>query len=50
MLLCTTDRNADRESQIIDMLRQHRVDGIIVGSYTSNISAYSKAGIPVVAF
>lgn len=50
MLLCTTDRNQDRESQLIDMLREHRVDGIIIGSHTLNAQKYAQADIPIVAF
>ena len=50
MLLCTTVGNQDRESGILDMLRQHRVDGIIVGSHSLDELEYANTDIPIVAF
>ena len=50
VLLCTTDGDHARESDIFDILRQHRMDGIIIGSPSLPDSEYSRVGIPIVAF
>lgn len=50
ILLCTTDNNQDRESNILRILRQHRMDGIIMASPSLPDHEYKKLGIPIVAF
>lgn len=50
ILLCTTEGNRQRESDIFDMLRQHRMDAIIIGSPSLPEKEYSRVGIPIVAF
>jgi LacI family transcriptional regulator len=47
MLLCTTDDSRDQEQSLIDMMRQNKVDGIIVLSYSTSLSFSSE--IPVVS-
>lgn len=50
MMLFTTVGDKNRESQIIDILCQHRVDAIIIGSCAINTTKYSDANIPIIAF
>ena len=50
ILLCTTDNSQDRESNILNILRQHRMDGIIMASPSLPEQEYKKLGIPIVAF
>lgn len=50
VLLCTTEGNPGQESQIFDILRQKRVDGIIICSPRLSDQEYVKANIPIVAF
>lgn len=49
MLLCTTFGNTDRESDILNILRQHRVEAIIIGSPTLSDQEYHKADVPIIA-
>ncbi len=50
ILLCTTEGNPGQESHIFDILRQHRVDGIIIGSPCLSDQAYANNNIPIVSF
>jgi len=50
ILLCTTEGNPGQESNIFDILRQHRVDGIIIGSPCLSDQDYAKINIPIVSF
>lgn len=50
VLLCTTEGNPGQESEILEILRQKRVDGIIIGSPRLSDQEYKKASIPVVSF
>lgn len=50
VMLCTTESNPGQESQIFNILRQHRVDGIIIGSPNLSEQEYAKVDIPLVAF
>ena len=50
VLLCTTDNNKDRESDILNIMKQHRMDGIIMASPSLPEHEYEKLGIPIVAF
>ena len=50
VLLCTTESNRDRESDILTILRQHRMDGIIMASPQLPSAEYERVGIPIVAF
>ena len=49
LLLCTTSNNQERESNILDILRQHRMDGIIMANPSLSDLEYRKLGIPIVA-
>ncbi len=50
ILLFATEGNPGLESQIFDILRQKRVDGIIIGSPRLSDQEYRTADIPIVAF
>ena len=50
VLLCTTEGNPGQESQIFEILRQNRVDGIIIGSPRLSDQEYANANIPIVSF
>lgn len=50
VLLCTTEGNPGQEIQIFEILRQKRVDGIIIGSPRLSDQEYVNANIPIVAF
>lgn len=50
VLLCTTEGNPGQESHIFDILRQNRVDGIIIGSPSLSDQEYAKINIPIVSF
>ena len=50
ILLCTTEGNSGQESHIFNILQQHRVDGIIIGSPCLSDQKYTNIGIPVVSF
>lgn len=47
MLLCTTDNSPMEEQGFVDMMRQNKVDGIIVLSYSTTL--HFADGIPVVS-
>ncbi|MGH1554282.1 substrate-binding domain-containing protein [Streptomyces sp. L7] len=51
VLLCVTDSDPARERRYLDMLLDHRVDGLIIvgtGDNTATVREVSAAGIPVV--
>ncbi len=50
VLLFATEGNRGQESNIFDILRQHRVDGIIIGSPCLSDENYAKNNIPIVSF
>ena len=50
VLLCTTEGNPGQESRIFEILRQNRVDGIIIGSLRLSDQEYAKANVPIVSF
>lgn len=50
ILMCTTEGNPGQESHIFDILRQSRVDGIIIGSPCLSDQKYANIGIPIVSF
>ena len=50
VLLCTTEGNPGQESEIFEILRQKRVDGIIIGSPRLSDQEYVNFNIPIVAF
>jgi len=50
ILLCNSLGNAEKEEKYISMLRQNRVDGIIMCSHTLEVAEYKKANMPIVSF
>lgn len=50
ILVCNSLHDADKEKKYLDMLRQHRVDGIIMCSHTLDVDAYQKTKMPIVSF
>ncbi len=49
LLLCDSRMDAGKESQYIDMLIRHKVDGIIMASHTLHVDQYRRIGMPVVS-
>lgn len=50
MLVCNTIQESSRESEFLDMLRCHMMDGIIMGAHTIEVVEYEKVHAPVVGF
>ncbi len=49
LLLCDSRMDSQKESQYIDMLIRHKVDGIIMASHTLHVDQYRRIGMPVVS-
>lgn len=50
VLLCNSHLDTKKEKDYIDMLRSHKVDGIIMGSHTLTIDEYLNIKLPIVTF
>ena len=50
ILLCNSHLDSNKEQEYIDMLRAHKVDGIIMGSHTLKVDEYIKLKLPMVTF
>ncbi len=50
LLVCNSLQDSDKEINYISMLRQNRVDGIIMCSHSLEIEAYLKVSMPIVSF
>ena len=50
VLICNSMDDQEKEIKYISMLRQNRVDGIIMCSHTLNIEEYKKVNFPIVSF
>ncbi|WP_209124143.1 LacI family DNA-binding transcriptional regulator [Alkalihalobacillus sp. BA299] len=50
ILICNSLDQANKETKYIGMLRENRVDGIIMCSQTLNIEEYRKVDLPIVSF
>ena len=48
VILCNTQKNDTREQDYLNMLRQNKVDGAIVGTHMLEVSDYEKLTLPVV--
>ncbi|CAH0118073.1 HTH-type transcriptional regulator DegA [Paenibacillus sp. CECT 9249] len=48
MLICNSRMNQRKEKEYIDMLKSNRVDGIIMGSHTLDVSEYIQLQQPIV--
>ncbi|GGK34322.1 LacI family transcriptional regulator [Caldalkalibacillus thermarum] len=50
ILICNSADNREKEEKYIAMLRENRVDGIIMCSHTLDIEEYKKVKLPIVSF
>ncbi|MGX6445677.1 LacI family DNA-binding transcriptional regulator [Neobacillus sp. K501] len=50
ILLCNSLGDAEKEEKYLNMLRQNRVDGIIMGSHTLDVEVYKNISLPIVSF
>ncbi len=50
LLICNSLQESQKEKNYIKMLRQHRVDGIIMCSHTLDIDFYRQVDLPLVSF
>lgn len=50
ILICNSLGNSEKEAKYINMLRQNRVDGIIMCSHTLDLEQYQKVNLPIVSF
>ncbi len=49
ILLCNTDYSSEREKEYLAMLKNHQIDGIILGSHTLPVEKYKSLQLPVVS-
>ncbi|MGL5956457.1 MAG: LacI family DNA-binding transcriptional regulator [Brevinema sp.] len=49
VLLCNAIHQTNQEKKYTDILKHHKVDGIILGSHTLDAQEYIDLGIPIVA-
>ncbi|MGL4981983.1 MAG: LacI family DNA-binding transcriptional regulator [Treponemataceae bacterium] len=50
LMICNTNGKTNKERDYITMLRQSKVDGIIIGSHALNTDEYNKITLPIVSF
>ncbi len=50
IMLCNTDKEYNAESEYLDMLNRHIVDGVITGVHSLDVEEYKKIKKPIVAF
>ncbi|KRG12112.1 LacI family transcriptional regulator [Virgibacillus soli] len=50
LLVCNSLQESEKESNYISMLRQNRVDGIIMCSHSLEVKEYLKLSLPIVSF
>ena len=48
ILLCNSNHDSGKERHYIDMLKRHKVDGIIMGSHTLDVKEYLNLSMPIV--
>lgn len=49
ILLCNSQLDRTKEKEYVDMLKRHKVDGIIMGSHTLEVDEYVNLNLPVVS-
>jgi LacI family sucrose operon transcriptional repressor len=49
LMLCNSRLDPVKEKDYIEMLKRNRVDGIIMGTHTLEVSEYAASGAPIVA-
>lgn len=50
ILICNSQGNSEKEANYISMLRQNRVDGIIMCGHSLDLEQYKKVNLPIVSF
>lgn len=50
LLVCNSNRDVEKESQYIDMLKKNQVDAIIMASSVLNDEHYQNLNLPVISF
>jgi LacI family sucrose operon transcriptional repressor len=50
ILLCNSHLDRNKEKEYVEMLKSHKVDGIIMGSHTLEVDEYIDLNLPVVTF
>lgn len=50
ILLCNSHMDRVKEIEYVDMLKRHKVDGIIMGSHTFEVEEYMNLNLPIVTF
>lgn len=50
ILLCNSHLDRKKEKEYIEMLKRHKVDGIIMGSHTLEVDEYLNLSLPIVTF
>ncbi len=50
VLLCNSHLDRTKEKEYADMLKRHKVDGIIMGTHTLEIDEYLNLNLPMVTF
>ncbi|WP_130859077.1 LacI family DNA-binding transcriptional regulator [Gracilibacillus phocaeensis] len=50
ILLCNSGGDANKEAKYISLLRENRVDGIVMCSHSLEIEEYQKVNLPIVSF
>lgn len=48
IVLCNSHLDQEKEREYVDMLKRHKVDGIIMGSHTLRVDEYENLNMPVV--
>ncbi len=48
IVLCNSHLDQEKERDYVDMLKRHKVDGIIMGSHTLGVEEYENLNMPVV--
>lgn len=50
MLLCNSNRDSEKESQYVEMLKKNQVDAIIMASSVLDVEQYQNLNLPVISF
>lgn len=48
IVLCNSHLDQEKEREYVDMLKRHKVDGIIMGSHTLRVDEYENLNMPMV--
>ncbi|HUZ17551.1 MAG TPA: LacI family DNA-binding transcriptional regulator [Spirochaetia bacterium] len=48
VVLCNSQLDQEKEREYVDMLKRHKVDGIIMGSHTLSVDEYENLNMPIV--